>query len=224
MFSVLSCSIFDFNKSSKKGVTSFNNYNYLAAYSVCTQLGIDKDKIVDSLKSFSLPEGRVEKVFEKGPIIYVDFAHTPNSFRNVLPELKKDLKKDGLLIHVFGSAGLRDEKKRPDMGSASGEYADIVILTEEDYRTEDPEKICREVAIGLEKHGFKKQNTSLFRNKKTYLVNIHRNEAIRIALTIAKKNDVIVCTGKSHERSLARGTKEFPWHEKTEILKALNSK
>jgi UDP-N-acetylmuramoyl-L-alanyl-D-glutamate--2,6-diaminopimelate ligase len=166
----------------------FNQYNYLAAYTVCSEIGIEKEKIIQAMKTFVLPSGRFEIVYDKEFKVIIDFAHTPNAFEKLLPEIRSMfLKEKGRLIHVFGSAGLRDVSKRPMMGKASGTYSDAIILTEEDYRTEDLHKICLEIAKG-------------FVNKK-YTIIENREEAIKKAISIAKKGDVVVLTGKAHEKS-----------------------
>lgn len=200
----------DFRKE-LKDLTDYNNYNYLAAYAVTDLLGFDEREIIDALKKFKLPIGRLEIIYDKDFKAIVDFAHTPNSVEQVLAAIKKQfLGKDGRLIHVFGSAGLRDNKKRSSMGEASAKYADIIILTEEDYRTEDPAKIAQEIEKGVEREG-----------KKPYAVILDRAEAIQKAVEIAKKGDVIVTTGKSHEKSLCRGKIEYPWNEKETLMKAI---
>lgn len=200
----------DFRKQIQN-LTDYNNYNYLAAYAVTDLLGFDEKEIVGALKEFKLPTGRLEMVYDKDFKAIVDFAHTPNSIEKVLGAIKKQFVKGrGRLIHVFGSAGLRDAAKRSAMGEASVKYADIIILTEEDYRTEDPAKIASEMEKGIERRG-----------KKPYSVILDRTAAIQKAVEIAKKGDVIVTTGKSHEKSLCRGKIEYPWNEKEAILKAI---
>ncbi len=112
------------------------------------------------------------------------------------------------LIHVFGAAGLRDHTKRPLMGAASSAYADIIVLTEEDYRTEDINMIMDEIASGIigDKPVFRYPN---------------RTDAITFALKEAKTGDLVIITGKGHERSLARGTREYPWSDQEAVRKAL---
>lgn len=136
------------------------------------------------------------------------------------------MNKKGRLIHVFGSAGGRDFAKRPVMGAASGANSDIVILTEEDYRQEDPERIADEIAIGLLKNGFKKvTNTAEYDvPKKSYFVILERAQAIKKAIDMARDGDTVVLTGKSHEKSLARGRREWQWDEKEAVRQALTHK
>lgn len=192
------------------GLTQVNRENFSAAYVVCKQLGLPDNQILAAMKSFKLPPGRMELVYN-GPFrIVIDFAHTPNAFARVLPEIrKKYLLPGGRLIHIFGAAGLRDFKKRPLMGRISSRFADKIILTEEDYRTEDPKKIAEDIARGI-------------KDKKRYQIIINREEAIKKAIYQAKKNDLLLLTGKSHEKSLCRGNKEYPWDEFQTVEKYVN--
>lgn len=186
----------------------FNKANYLAAYTVCKILGIDKNEILNYLSCFKLPAGRLEIVYDKNFKVIIDFAHTPNAIENVLREIRRIyLKKGGRLIHVFGSAGLRDATKRPAMGAASDKYADFSIITEEDCRTENSRDIADQITSG-------------FKTKK-YIYELDRKKAIEKAVSMAQKNDLIVCTGKSHEQSLCRGKTEFPWDEKKAIMETI---
>src|SRR3989338_88837 len=214
----------DLNKKWGLNLTQFNNYNYLAAYSLCKILGISDKKITEALKTFKLPPGRLEVVTKKPITVIIDFAHTPNAFHEVLSEVKERLvKSNNRLIHVFGQAAKRDSSKRPFMGEESARYADIIILTEEDYRNEDPEKICREIAVGIKKKEFKYIHSNQLINwsNKCYTTIIDRKKAIEKAIEIAKPADVVILTGKSHEKSLCRGKIEYPWDEKKAALNAL---
>ncbi len=208
----------------KLNLSAFNNYNYLAAFAVCRLLGFPAEKILTALEKAKLPEGRIETIFDNDFQVIIDFAHTPNSIFRVLEYIKtKVLKGEGKLIHVFGSAGLRDQMKRPMMGEASGRFSDLVILTEEDYRTEDPLKICEEIAVGLRNKQFSYMEPKALDSDdtKAFTIIINREQAIKKAVRIARKGDVVVLTGKSHEQSLARGKKEYPWDEKKAALRAL---
>ena len=178
----------------------FNQENFSAAYLVALNLGLRSEEVLKAIKTFKLPKGRFDLVYDKDFKVIIDFAHTPNAFLKLLSEIrKKYLKNKGRLIHVFGSAGLRDNTKRPLMGEISSRFADFIILTEEDYRTEDPNKICQEIASGIK--------------NKNYQVIIDRKKAIEKALKMAKKGDLVVLTGKAHEKSLCRGKTEYPWDE-----------
>lgn len=183
----------------------FNRYNCLAAIATAHALGIQKSIIRKAVRDFLGVSGRMEYILLKPFTVIVDFAHTPNAIEKVLKHIHEHTK--GRLIHVFGSAGLRDRSKRPMMGSASSEFADVIILTEEDYRTEDVNTIIEEIASGI-------------RVKEVYRYP-DRSEAIRYALSLAKSGDTVVITGKGHERSMCRGTTENPWSDQEEVRKLL---
>ncbi len=204
----------DFTFNAKKSLVStihdFNNYNYLAAYSVTSVLGINEKDILSALKTFKLPLGRLEVVYDKDFSVIVDFAHTPNALEKLLTSVKSQTKKR--IIHVFGAAGLRDHLKRPLMGKTSGKYADVSIITEEDYRTEDPAEIAVEVAQGVESEG------------KNPITILDRESAIKHALTLAKPGDIVLITGKGHEKSLCRGTVEYPWSDQETVKKLIKER
>lgn len=105
----------------------------------------------------------------------------------------------------------------------SGKYADVTIITEEDYRTEDPQKIAESIAEGLKKEQFffvKPGDMNAFKEK-AYTIILNRKEAVAKALEIARSGDVVMLTGKGHEKSLGRGTKEYPWSDQEEVVKIL---
>jgi UDP-N-acetylmuramoyl-L-alanyl-D-glutamate--2,6-diaminopimelate ligase len=205
----------------------FNQENFSAAYLVALNLGLKSEEVLKAIKKFKLPKGRFDLVYDKDFKVIIDFAHTPNAFLRVLPEIrKKYLKGKGRLIHVFGAAGLRDDKKRPLMGEVAGQYDDLVILTEEDYRTESLFKICEQIAKGLIKKNFIKKSYNLIEqnDKKVYTIFEKRQEAINFAIKMANPQDVVVLTGKSHEKSLCRGKIEYPWDEYKAVKIALENK
>lgn len=186
-------------------IGEFNKYNCLAAIATCITLGISPKNTTVALKTFQTVEGRMNVVYDKDFRIIVDFAHTPNALDVALKAVKETTK--GRLIHVFGSAGLRDNTKRPLMGKASDTYVDISIITAEDPRTENVDDICQQI-----KNGFSKQ---------TPIIITDRQKAIEHAIKVAKENDVIVITGKGHEKSMCFGKTEFPWSDKEAVIKAL---
>jgi UDP-N-acetylmuramoyl-L-alanyl-D-glutamate--2,6-diaminopimelate ligase len=182
----------------------FNRYNCLAAIAVCTALEIPPQIIREAIAEFSGVAGRMEIVTTTPFTVIVDFAHTPNAIDRALKAARKYTKKH--LIHVFGSAGLRDHTKRPLMGKASSRYADMIVLTEEDYRTEDVNQIMDDIEKGIENH------VPVQRIE-------NRAKAIAFALSSAEPGDLVMITGKGHEKSLCRGTKEYPWSDQKEVLK-----
>ena len=153
-------------------------------------------------------------MYEGDFTVIIDFAHTPHAISQLLVTIKKEVMdgSNGHIIHIFGSAGLRDATKRPKMGSASARYADIIILTEEDYRTERVEDICKQIERGI--------NRNAKKTLKTFVV-YSRDHAIKKGISIAKKGDVVVITGKGHEKSLCRGKKEYQWSDHEAVQKAL---
>ncbi len=172
---------------------SFNVMNALAAVGAGRALGLTKDEIEKGIDALENVEGRMNTIDEGQDFtIIVDYAHTPESFEKVFKEIKPVTK--GRLISVFGSAGRRDETKRPKQGKIAGQYSDIVIVTEEDDRDMDGEAILQEIAAGAEAAG--KQ-----RDKDLFLVH-DREAAIERAITLAKTGDTIVLLGKGHEKSI----------------------
>lgn len=189
-------------------VGSYNASNTLAALAVCEVLGIDAKKAAESISSFVLPEGRYEVIFDDDFKIIVDFAHTPHALESVLRAARESGVK-GRLIHVFGSAGERDKGKRPMMGKISQKLADWSIITSEDVRHESPESIATEILSGMT--GKKDAIDSI----------IDRQDAITRAVMMAKKGDVVLITGKGHEKSMNLGNGEQAWSDNEAVKKAL---
>ena len=196
----------------------YNQYNCLAAAATASFLGIPREVIKESLAHFTGVKGRLEEIKNKfGFKVFIDFASTPNSLKNVLMALRKILPVKGRLIAVFGSAGLRDIQKRAMMGEVSGKYADLTVLTAEDPRTEDVNKIIEQIAQGALKKGAQEGKT-LFRVP-------NREEAIKFAIQkLAKKDDIVVTCGKGHEQSMCYGKTERPWSEHQAVQKALEGR
>ena len=191
-----------------KKVSQFNQYNALAAVAVGKILNIPDEKIRKGLSNTTPPPGREEIVYEKAYTVMVDFAHTPNALRSILQAVKDRMNGKGRIIHVFGSAGDRDKSKRPAMGKTSGKFADIIILTAEDPRKEDVAVINKAIKSGIE------------RKREVYELP-DRQEAIQKAVSLAKKGDFVVITGKGHEQSMNYGKGEVPWSDKEAVEKAI---
>jgi len=196
----------------------YNQYNCLAAAATTSFLGIPKKIVKDSLAHFPGVKGRLEEIKNKfGFRVFIDFASTANSLKNVLMALKKILPPKRRLIAVFGSAGLRDVQKRALMGEFSAEYADLTVLTAEDPRTEDVNQIIEQITQGALKKGAQ-ENKTLFRVA-------DRTEAIKFAIQkLAKKGDIVVTCGKGHEQSMCYGKTERPWSEHQAVQKALEGR
>jgi len=187
-------------------IGEYNQYNVLAAISVCRALGVEDSLIRKGIESFTAPKGRGDIVYKKDFTVMIDFAHTPNSIEQILKAIRPNVRNK--IIHVFGSAGARDESKRPLMGEMSSKYADVLILTAEDPRKEPVEKIMNEIESGI--------------NKKLEILRIpDRKKAIKTAIEMAKKGDFILITGKSHEKSMNYGHGEVAWDEYKAVREAL---
>lgn len=210
----------DFNavKAGLKG-DDFNTSNQLAAIAVLSE--VTNGSYASPLKSigtFQLPEGRQEYVFMDSFSVMVDFAHTPNSIELILAHLRPKVK--GRIIHIFGSAGERDATKRPLMGAASSKFSDVIILTSEDPRYEDPAKICEAIAKGIGPSFEKKDSLDMY-SKNIYVIVPERRDAIRQALNIASEGDLILVSGKGHEKSMNIMGIENPWSDKEIVLSFL---
>ena len=185
----------------------FNIYNALAAICLGLSQGIDLAKCKRSLASFRGVEGRMEEVISKPFRAIVDYAFTPNALEKVYQTLVNRFVKQtkGQLICVLGACGGgRDKWKRPVLGKIAAKYCNKVILTNEDPYDEDPMEIINQVAEGTQNQ----------QGKSVYKI-LDRREAIKKSLELAKKDDVIIITGKGCEPSicLAQG-KKIPWDDR----------
>ena len=195
---------------------SFNVYNTLAAIGVTRAAGLTKNQIEQGIAELKSVEGRMNTVDEGQNFgVIVDYATTPETYKEVFNTVKPIVK--GRIISVFGSAGRRDESKRPIIGEIAGKQSDIVILTEEDDRDLDGEKIIEEIAAGVEKAG-KKRNKDLFI--------IHKREAaVSKAIELAKENDLVLLLGKGEERVIITNKPGFTpsaghiYNESTDTIK-----
>ena len=141
--------------------------------------------IKEALLEVRVP-GRSELVNnDKELTIMIDYAHSPESLENILNAVKSYTR--GRVISVFGCGGDRDTTKRPIMGEISGKIADFTIITSDNPRTEDPEKIVKQIEEGIKK------------TKGKYIAIVDRIEAIKYAINMASKKDIIVLAGKGHE-------------------------
>jgi UDP-N-acetylmuramoyl-L-alanyl-D-glutamate--2,6-diaminopimelate ligase len=205
----------------------YNKSNFLLAYIVCSKLGVDDETFGKAVRSYKFPPGRMEELYDGTFTIVSDFAHTPNGLDNALSAALEKYKKRSRMIHVFGAAAFRDDSKRPAMGKISATYANVIILTEEDYRTEDPERIFSMLAQGIEEKGFSEIHPKTEMQhipNKCYMKILNREEAIRKAISIAQPGDIIMITGKGQEKSLCRGTKEEPYDERAVVKDELIEK
>ncbi len=172
-----------------KLVGHFNQYNLLAVYTAGILLGFEGDHIKKILAEVLPPRGRFELAVDQDGIrAIVDYAHTPDGVQNVLEAAKDMVGQSGRVIAMLGCGGDRDAGKRPVMSRIAYDIADVVILTSDNPRTEDPDNILAQMYSGLP--------TEV---KKPVFVIVDRQEAIKKAQEIAKSGDVIMALGKGHE-------------------------
>ena len=181
----------------------FSVYNSLAAISVAKELGVTPENIKLALEDVRVP-GRSELVpNKKGLTIMIDYAHSPESLNSILKAVKSYTQ--GRVISVFGCGGDRDSGKRPIMGEISGTVADYTIITSDNPRTENPETIVRQIEEGMKKTNGK------------YEVIVDRKEAIKSAIEMASKRDIIVLAGKGHETYQEINGEKLPFDERVII-------
>ncbi len=187
----------------------FNISNQLAAFCTGVALGIDPEIIKKGLENVSGIRGRMEQIVvspKQDFTVIVDYAHNADSLKNVYETVKQGMQnRGGRLIAVLGATGRRDTTKRPIMGALAGNYADLIIVTDEDPYDEDPMSIIEVVAAGVLKGGRKNQ----WRLNRNYWKVLDRKQAIRKAIAEAEKGDVVVITGKGAEEVMAVGEHKF---------------
>lgn len=188
-------------------VGSFNLSNLLAAVGVALHLGLRPDQIQTALPHFPGVPGRVERVTVPGQdiTVIVDYAHTPDGLDNLLRAIRPQVQ--GQLICVFGCGGDRDRGKRPQMGRIAAEWADQVIVTSDNPRTEDPQRILTDIVAGIP--------------LPPKLVEGDRRQAIQQAILSAQPGDTVVIAGKGHEDYQILGTQKIHFDDREEARHAL---
>lgn len=196
-----------------KLIGDYNVSNCLAALATVLQgLHLDEEAALKGIAALEAVPGRMERIdLGQDFSALVDFAHTPNALENALQTARQLT--DKRVIAVFGSAGLRDRKKRRMMAQSSAQLADLTILTAEDPRTESLEDILEEMAKGAQRKGGVEG--------KTFWRVPDRGAAISFALLQAKPGDLVIVLGKGHEQSMCFGETEFPWDDRTALRAAL---
>ena len=183
--------------------SKFNVYNYFTMFSILCELGFDIELVIEKTKNLKAPKGRCETYKVKDGFAVVDYAHTPDAVLKVVTAYKELAK--ARVITVVGCGGDRDPMKRPIMGEIASNYSDYVIFTNDNPRTEDPEKIMKDILVGV-----KKDN---------YEVCLDRCEAIKRALDMICKDDIVLLLGKGHEDYQILGHTKVHLDDSEEILK-----
>ena len=168
-------------------VGRINVYNILAAIGAGIGLEIPIAKIEEGIANLALVPGRFQRIDEGQPfLVVVDYAHTDDALRNLI-STARELSPSGRIITVFGAGGERDRTKRPLMGEAAGSLSDLVVLTSDNPRSEDPLRIINDVVVGLQKVNAK------------YRIEPDREAALEIAIEEAQPGDIVLLAGKGHE-------------------------
>lgn len=184
-------------------------YNMLAATAASLELGFDLDKIVNGLETCVGAPGRFERVqHDRDFAVVVDYAHSDDALLNTL-KTARDLTK-GRIITVFGCGGDRDKTKRVPMGEVAGRNSDLVIVTSDNPRTEEPLKIIEQIEVGL-------KNTNC-----PFLSISDRREAIHQAISKAKPDDVVIIAGKGHETYQIVGNEKYHFDDREIAREALD--
>ena len=172
---------------SSRLVGRMNVYNLLSAIGAGVGLGLDREVMEAGIRQLENVPGRFERIDEGQPyLVVVDYAHTDDALRNLI-QTARELNHSGRIITLFGCGGDRDRAKRPVMGEVAGSQSDLVVLTSDNPRSEDPLRIINDAVVGLQKA------------QANYLVEPERSRAIELALDQARPGDIVLLAGKGHE-------------------------
>ncbi len=190
----------------------YNVSNILAAIGVSMARRVPFDAMREGVARVRGVVGRMQVMQSEPFTAIVDFAHTPNALRVAL-ETAREITRGRVMV-VFGCAGLRDVGKRAMMGEMAGKLADKIVVTAEDPRTESLDAINAQIAEGLRRAGR--------RERDDYFIVNDRAEAIAFAVKMANAGDLVIVTGKGHERSMCFGTTEYPWSDQDTVMTAVD--
>jgi UDP-N-acetylmuramoyl-L-alanyl-D-glutamate--2,6-diaminopimelate ligase len=199
----------------------FNAYNILAAAAAAVALNVSLEAVVKGVKALEKVPGRMESVKNRaGLALVVDYAHTPDALRNCLKGLRPHV--SGRIITVFGCGGDRDRGKRFDMGLVAGKGSEVVFITSDNPRTEDPATIVEEAEKGVIEAGLGKESwTGQARlAQRVYFTEVDRREAIRKAIGIARREDLVLIAGKGHEDYQIIGGEKRHFSDREEAVSA----
>lgn len=181
----------------------YNIYNALGVIGMLVVYGyVSVEDVIEGFDTMKAVSGRCERVYhdKMNSTIVVDYAHTPDGLENILETMKEVV--NGKLITVFGCGGDRDKTKRPLMGAIAEKYSDVVIVTSDNPRTEEPSKIIEDILEGI---------------RDSHTVIEDRKEAIEYACKIASKDDIVVIAGKGHEDYQIIGTVKHHFSDKETV-------
>lgn len=192
-------------KTNLKG--KFNVYNYIIALAIIREYGTSLKDILDISKLIYPPKGRCEIINVKKSLVIVDYAHTPDAVQKIIETFSEG--KKGQIIVIIGCGGNRDPLKRPIMGKIASDKADYVIFTNDNPRTENENKIIKDILKGVEKDN--------------YEVILDRKEAINKGLKLLNKNDILLILGKGHEDYQIIGHEKYHLDDKEIVLDYLKN-
>jgi UDP-N-acetylmuramoyl-L-alanyl-D-glutamate--2,6-diaminopimelate ligase len=203
-------------------VGAHNLDNLLCAAGLALALDLPPAAVERGLSESKGAPGRLERVAARGISVFVDYAHTDDALTHVLEALRALGPRR--IVCVFGCGGERDRGKRPLMGEAAGRGADLVIVTNDNPRSEDPLAIIGEVVPGLERTGLSRLSASqLCLDERGFAVEPDRRSAIRLAVAAAREGDAVLVAGKGHEQTQTIGREQLPFSDVDEVREALGN-
>ena len=190
----------------------YNLLNIKAAASILRHMDVAEEYIEQALSTCAAPSGRLESVDKGQPfLVLVDYAHTPDGLKNMLSTVKEIAQdRNGRLMVLFGCGGDRDRGKRPEMGKIASEFADYMVITDDNPRSEDSQTIMSEIVAGI-RPGFD-----------DYILLQNRREAIELIIGHAESRDVVVLAGKGHETSQILQTQTVHFDDREEAMHAIS--
>ena len=192
---------------------TFNAYNILTVFCVAKVFNISDELILQKISSLNSPEGRFELInLNSDKIGIIDYAHSPDSLKNVLNTINDIKNLNESLITVIGCGGDRDKEKRPLMGKIACSLSDKVIFTSDNPRSEDPILIIDQMKSGVKN-----------KDKHKFILEINRRKAIQDACEIARKNDIILIAGKGHEKYQIKGQEKIEFNDKNFLIESLKT-
>ena len=203
----------------------FNAYNIMAAAGAAAALGVSLDRVVEGVEALKVVPGRLEPVKNRaGLALVVDYSHTPDALSKSLHALRPQVA--GRIITVFGCGGDRDRGKRFDMGFIAGAQSDVVFVTSDNPRNEDPAFIVEEAERGVVEGGMKKQawGGEIQPDRGVYYTEVDRRAAIRKAVRLARKEDLVLIAGKGHEDYQIIGAEKRHFSDQEEAASAAESR
>jgi len=191
----------------------FNAYNLMACYAWASVAGFESIEVLQAMSTLTAPRGRFETIRTTSSAIHaiVDYAHTPDALENVLETIRKINRRKLPVITVVGCGGDRDRSKRPLMAKVAKDYSDQIILTSDNPRFEDPDKILSEMLSGIRN------------GREKVLVIADRKQAIKTGVRLGGKGAILLVAGKGHETYQEIMGERKPFDDKEIILEALNA-